>query len=73
MRDWRGAVSSFKIRCDSEKLEYLNAAEVCGQIMVEGCYLECMISCVMAAHLFGKTCLNYYTKDTQNFRSRALE
>lgn len=68
-----GGIASYEIRRGSEKLEYLNAAEVFGRIMVEYDYPECTTSCVTAMHLFSKAFPTYRAQDIATFRTRAVE
>lgn len=73
MQNATGGVASYEIRRGSEKLEYLNAAEVFGRIMVEYDYPECTTSCVTAMHLFSKAFPDYRRKDVEEFQKRAVQ
>lgn len=73
MQNDTGGIASYEIRRGSERLEYLNAAEVFGRIMVEYDYPECTTSCVTAMHLFHEAFPDYRTKDIEVFQSRAVE
>lgn len=73
MQNDTGGIASYEIRRGSERLEYLNAAEVFGRIMVEYDYPECTTSCVTAMHLFHEAFPDYRTKDIEIFQSRAVE
>ncbi|KAF2095931.1 oxidosqualene:lanosterol cyclase-like protein [Rhizodiscina lignyota] len=54
MQNSTGGVASYEHRRGSELLEYLNAAEVFGRIMVEYDYPECTTACVTALVMFKK-------------------
>jgi lanosterol synthase len=58
MQNASGGFSSYEPTRGSIKLEYLNAAEVFGNIMVEYDYPECTTACVTTLLLFSK----YYPK-----------
>lgn len=64
--------SSYELRRGSTLLEYLNAAEVFGRIMVEYDYPECTTACVIALATFRKHHPTYRTDDIQTFIDRAL-
>jgi lanosterol synthase len=64
--------SSYELRRGSVLLEYLNAAEVFGRIMVEYDYPECTTACVIALATFRKHHPDYRTDDIQKFIDRAL-
>ncbi|KAF2769775.1 ERG7, lanosterol synthase [Teratosphaeria nubilosa] len=72
MQNTSGACSSYEPMRGSEKLEYLNAAEVFGRIMVEYEYPECTTACVTAFELFRKHYPDYRTKDIRHFTERAV-
>jgi lanosterol synthase len=67
-----GGCASYELRRGSELLEYLNAAEVFGRIMVEYDYPECTTACVTALNLFKKYYPDYRTADIQKFLDGAL-
>lgn len=73
MQNDTGGIASYEIRRGSEGLEYLNAAEVFGRIMVEYDYPECTTSCVTAMYLFQKAFPDYRPKDIETFQARAVE
>jgi lanosterol synthase len=64
--------SSYELRRGSTLLEYLNAAEVFGRIMVEYDYPECTTACVIALATFRKHYPEYRSADVQTFIDRAL-
>lgn len=53
-------------------MEYLNAAEVFGRIMVEYDYPECTTACVTGLHLFHELYPNYRAADIERFITRAV-
>lgn len=68
-----GGVSSYEPARGSELMEYLNAAEVFGRIMVEYDYPECTTACVTALQLFKKHYPDYRQADIQRFIERAVK
>jgi len=72
MQNASGGCSSYEPRRGSEYLEYLNAAEVFGRIMVEYDYPECTTACVTALTLFHELYPDYRAKDIQQFITRAV-
>jgi lanosterol synthase len=62
-----GGCSSYELRRGSELLEWLNAAEVFGRIMVEYDYPECTTACVIALTTFRKHHPDYRTADIKKF------
>ncbi|EON63012.1 lanosterol synthase [Coniosporium apollinis CBS 100218] len=72
MQNPSGGCSSYEPTRGSEYLEYLNAAEVFGRIMVEYDYPECTTACVTALMLFKKLYPTYRTADIDAFVERAL-
>ena len=66
------ACSSYERRRGSPLLEYLNAAEVFGRIMIEYDYPECTTACVIALATFRKSYPEYRTADIKTFIDRAL-
>ena len=73
MQNITGGVSSYEPARGSEYLEYLNAAEVFGRIMVEYDYPECTTACVTALHQFHEAYPDYRANDIHNFTTRAVE
>lgn len=73
MQNANGSCSSYEIQRGSEKLEYLNAAEVFGRIMVEYGYPECTTACVTTLHLFKQRYPGYRTDEINMFISRAVQ
>jgi lanosterol synthase len=73
MQNTNGSCSSYEIQRGSEKLEYLNAAEVFGRIMVEYGYPECTTACVTTLHLFKQRYPAYRTAEIEVFIRRAVE
>jgi lanosterol synthase len=73
MQNSTGGIASYENRRGSERLEYLNAAEVFGRIMVDYDYPECTTSCVTAMHLFHEAFPTYRTEEIAVFQSRAVE
>jgi len=72
MQNPSGGCSSYEPTRGSELLEYLNAAEVFGRIMVEYDYPECTTACVTALKLFQKHYPDYRTADIQKFLDGAV-
>jgi lanosterol synthase len=73
MQNSTGGVASYEPRRGSEYLEYLNAAEVFGRIMVEYDYPECTTACVTALHQFQLSDPNYRSKEIDRFTKRAVQ
>ena len=73
MQNSGGGVASYEPRRGSEYLEYLNAAEVFGRIMVEYDYPECTTACVTALHQFQLSHPNYRSKEIDSFTKRAVQ
>lgn len=72
MQNKSGGVSSYEPARGSEYLEYLNAAEVFGGIMVEYDYPECTTSCVTALSQFHEIYPDYRKEEIQEFNTRAV-
>ncbi|KAK5140297.1 hypothetical protein LTR04_003064 [Oleoguttula sp. CCFEE 6159] len=72
MQNASGGCSSYEPTRGSEYMEYLNAAEVFGRIMVEYDYPECTTACVTALSLFTQHYPNYRKDDIAVFKERAL-
>ncbi|KAL5612936.1 hypothetical protein BROUX41_003987 [Berkeleyomyces rouxiae] len=68
-----GGCGSYENRRGSKRLEWLNAAEVFGNIMVEYDYPECTTACVTALSLFQKYYPDYRSADVKQFVKRAVE
>lgn len=73
MQNATGGCSSYEVRRGSEYLEYLNAAEVFGNIMVEYDYVECTTACVIALNRYRKLHPEYRSDDIQKFLDGALK
>ena len=73
MQNASGGASSYEPARGSEYLEYLNAAEVFGRIMVEYDYPECTTACVTALHQFQEVYPDYRSDDIRRFTTRAVE
>ncbi|KAF1346147.1 squalene/oxidosqualene cyclase [Delphinella strobiligena] len=73
MQNPSGGCSSYEPPRGSERLEYLNAAEVFGRIMVEYDYPECTTAVVTALSLFTSLYPNYRRQEISAFKQRALE
>ena len=73
MQNASGGVASYEPARGSELLEYLNAAEVFGRIMVEYDYPECTTACVTTLQLFHETYPDYRAKEIQAFITRAVD
>ena len=73
MQGKSGACCSYEPVRGSEYMEYLNAAEVFGRIMVEYEYPECTSSCVTALHIFNGLHPDYRGPEVQLFISRAVQ
>ena len=67
-----GGCASFEPTRGSEKLEWLNAAEVFGRIMIEYDYPECTTAVVTALSLFSKYYPNHRAAEINAFKNRAL-
>jgi lanosterol synthase len=67
-----GGVASYELQRSGEWLEYFNAAEVFGRIMVEYDYPECTTACVTALALFREHWPEYRAADVARFVSRAV-
>ncbi|KAF2672980.1 oxidosqualene:lanosterol cyclase-like protein [Microthyrium microscopicum] len=62
-----GGCASYEPTRGSEYMEYLNAAEVFGRIMVEYDYPECTTACVTALKIFQAHYPDYRTADIEAF------
>ena len=72
MQNPSGGFASYEPTRGSEYLEYLNAAEVFGRIMVEYDYPECTTSVVTALSLFSAHFPDYRREDIATTLQRAL-
>jgi lanosterol synthase len=72
MQNPSGGCSSYEPTRGSELLEYLNAAEVFGRIMVEYDYPECTTACVTALETFKRHYPDYRSAEIKTFVDRAL-
>ena len=73
MQNASGGFASYEPTRGSEHLEYLNAAEVFGRIMVEYDYPECSTAVVTALRLFSKHHPDYRKSDISNALDGALK
>ena len=72
MQNASGGFASYEPTRGSDYLEYLNAAEVFGRIMVEYDYPECSTAVVTALRLFSKHDTSYRNSDISTALKRAL-
>jgi lanosterol synthase len=72
MQNASGGCASYEPTRGSELLEYLNAAEVFGRIMVEYDYPECTTACLTALRLFKRHYPDYRRADIDAFVERAV-
>jgi lanosterol synthase len=63
MQNNDGGYASYELVRGPQWLEYLNPAQVFGNIMVEYCYVECTTSVLLGLSKFKKYYGNYRTKD----------
>ncbi|KAF2203923.1 terpene synthase [Delitschia confertaspora ATCC 74209] len=73
MQNKSGGCASYEPTRGSELLEYLNAAEVFGRIMVEYDYPECTTAVVTALHMFSKHFPDYRKDEIAAFKNRAID
>lgn len=73
MQNASGGFASYETIRGSEYMEYLNAAEVFGRIMVEYDYPECTTGVVTALSLFSKYYPTYRKQEIANIKRGALE
>ncbi|KAF2113818.1 terpenoid cyclases/protein prenyltransferase alpha-alpha toroid [Lophiotrema nucula] len=73
MQNASGGCASYEPQRGSELLEWLNAAEVFGNIMVEYDYPECTTACITAFHMFQKHYPEYRTEEIKAFKARAID
>lgn len=67
-----GGCASYEPTRGGEYMEYLNAAEVFGRIMIEYDYPECTTAVVTALSLFTQHYPKYRTVEIREFKDRAL-
>ena len=72
MQNASGGFASYEPTRGSEYLEYLNAAEVFGRIMIEYDYPECTTAVVTGLSIFSEYDPEYRKDDIANAKSRAL-
>lgn len=73
MQNKSGGCASYEPTRGSHKLEWLNAAEVFGNIMVEYDYPECTTACITALHMFQKYFPDYRADEIKAFKARAVD
>lgn len=73
MQNASGGFASYEKTRGSEYMEYLNAAEVFGRIMVEYDYPECTTAVVTALSLFSKYYPTYRKQEILKIKQGALE
>ncbi|KAI9707584.1 MAG: Lanosterol synthase (Oxidosqualene--lanosterol cyclase) [Candelina mexicana] len=73
MQNASGGFASYEPTRGSEYMEYLNAAEVFGRIMIEYDYPECSTAVITALTLFAKHYPRYRKEDIRKALDRALE
>jgi lanosterol synthase len=73
MQNPSGGCASYEPTRGSQLLEYLNAAEVFGNIMVEYDYPECTTAVVTALHMFQRHFPDYRRDEVAAFKARAVE
>lgn len=73
MQNKSGGCASYEPTRGSELLEYLNAAEVFGRIMIEYDYPECTTAVVTALHMFQQHFPDYRAREIAAFKARAVE
>lgn len=73
MQNPSGGFASYEPQRGSELLEYLNAAEVFGRIMVEYDYPECTTAVVTALSLFSKIYPDYRAQEIRDVTRHALQ
>ncbi|KAI9765508.1 MAG: Lanosterol synthase (Oxidosqualene--lanosterol cyclase) [Geoglossum simile] len=73
MQNASGGFSSYEPTRGSAHLEYLNAAEVFGRIMVEYDYPECTTAVVTSLSLFSKHYPDYRCEDIKRIKGLAVE
>lgn len=72
MQNPSGGCASYEPTRGSELLEWLNAAEVFGRIMVEYDYPECTTAVITGLHMFQKYYPDYRADEIAAFKARAV-
>ncbi|KAK1925398.1 terpenoid cyclases/protein prenyltransferase alpha-alpha toroid [Papiliotrema laurentii] len=72
MQNPNGGFASYELQRGSEKMEYLNAAEVFGNIMVDYLYPECTTSALSALTHFHKIDPSYRAQDIERTIDKAI-
>jgi lanosterol synthase len=73
MQNKSGGCASYEPTRGSQYLEYLNAAEVFGRIMIEYDYPECTTAVITALHMFQKYDATYRAAEIKAFKARAID
>ncbi|KAF2734304.1 terpene synthase [Polyplosphaeria fusca] len=73
MQNATGGCASYEPQRGSELLEWLNAAEVFGRIMVEYDYPECTTAVVTALRMFQQHFPSYRADEIRAFKARAVD
>ncbi|KAF1986499.1 lanosterol synthase [Aulographum hederae CBS 113979] len=73
MQNASGGCASYEPQRGSEKMEYLNAAEVFGRIMVEYDYPECTTACITMLCMFRERDPVYRRQEIDAFVDRAAD
>ncbi|PFH51033.1 hypothetical protein AMATHDRAFT_3423 [Amanita thiersii Skay4041] len=68
-----GGFASYELVRGPKWLEWLNPAEVFGDIMIEYCYPECTTSVITSLAIFRKYYPNYRSKDIEQTIRRAID
>ncbi|ORX40148.1 terpenoid cyclases/protein prenyltransferase alpha-alpha toroid [Kockovaella imperatae] len=72
MQNANGGYASYELKRGSDKMEYLNAAEVFGDIMVDYLYPECTTSALSALKYFSQLDPTYRTNDVARTIDKAI-
>jgi len=72
MQNKSGGCASYEPTRGSEYLEWLNAAEVFGRIMIEYDYAECTTAVITALHTFQEYDPSYRAAEIAAFKERAI-
>ena len=73
MQNPGGGFGTYELKRGSEYMEYLNAAEVFGRIMIEYIYPECTTAVLTALSLFSTIDSEYRAEDIARVKNGALE
>ncbi|KAH7890717.1 terpenoid cyclases/protein prenyltransferase alpha-alpha toroid [Phlebopus sp. FC_14] len=73
MQNDHGGFASYELVRGSKWLEWLNAAEVFGDIMIEFCYPECTTSVITSLSIFKKYYPNYRSVDIDRTIRKAIK